>query len=100
MESKYWNIDQEEVTKNDPGRTFEAYEIRFMNRGQTAVRIDESEYLEPGESYIEGSLSSPIPLKHKYKFKFFPVDTPPQLKAFKVFAGNKLFVRMFKKKDA
>ncbi|MEO0733392.1 MAG: hypothetical protein AAFZ52_11195 [Bacteroidota bacterium] len=46
--------------------------LRFTNRGQTVVVIDESIYLEPMESFVEGDDLGPG-IDHEYTIRFLDV---------------------------
>jgi hypothetical protein len=71
--------------------------IRFMNKGQSRVMIDEQEVLEPGESFTEGDLSGPG-IEHTYKIDFLTLSSPPAVDSFKTMTGNMLKVRFFFRK--
>jgi hypothetical protein len=47
--------------------------IRFTNRGQAPVQIDDMEPLLPGESFIEGDTAGPG-IDHEYSIKFLLVS--------------------------
>lgn len=71
--------------------------IRFMNKGQTAVMIDEQEIIEPGQSFTEGDITGPG-IYHEYKLDFIPAETTPNVVPHKVFTGNMLKIRAFYRK--
>lgn len=73
-----------------------AVHVRFMNRGQTAVLIDQQITLLPGEAYSEGDTAGPG-LDHVYEI-IFVEDLPkssnvPEVDRPFVFPGNYLDIR-------
>ena len=75
--------------------------VRFMNRGQFPVLIDNQVLLYPGETYVEGDTAGPG-IEHPYKIEFLrnnadraPLGVPN--KPF-LYAGNHLSVRMLRRK--
>lgn len=70
--------------------------IRFMNKGQTRVWIDEQEVLEPGQSWTEGDIRAKG-INHRYKIDFIelPPDKTPEIDKGVCEAGNMLKVRIF-----
>lgn len=50
--------------------------IRFINRGETVVVIDESIYLASGEAYVEGDDLGPG-IDHEYNIRFLSAGTTP-----------------------
>jgi len=94
-------IDHQVIVKPDPSLIFEgAVCLRFRNRGQFPVIIDEFEIVQPGGVYTEGDTAGPG-IDHKYNIRFLkelakndlgPDSDPPY-----VFAGNYLEVRIFKR---
>lgn len=70
--------------------------IRFMNKGQTRVWIDEQETLEPGQSWTEGDIKAKG-LNHRYKIEFIPLsdEETPAISKGVCEAGDMLKVRMF-----
>ena len=70
--------------------------IRFMNKGQSRVWIDEQETLEPGQSWTEGDIKAKG-INHKYKIDFIelPENERPTISTGVCETGNKLKVRMF-----
>ena len=70
--------------------------IRFMNKGQTIVWIDEQETLLPGEAYIE---TTAAPLDHSYKIDFLQNPNAPAANQPQVYAGNFLKIRIIEIDD-
>ncbi|MEL6356236.1 MAG: hypothetical protein AAFQ37_04805 [Bacteroidota bacterium] len=89
--------------KNDYSLDLEwAVHVRFMNRGQTPVLVDDQIMILPGESYVEGDTYGPG-LDHPYKIEFQDAgsdggSTPTENIPF-VYPGNHLDIRlMYRKK--
>lgn len=98
QKNKPCKIEIEEISDNRPQFPVECLQIRFMNNGQTSVRIDECIFLKPGESFIEGDLNvNSCGIKHQYKIHFYPAASVPDLVANEVFKGDKLFIRKIKR---
>lgn len=90
------NIQTEEVTDNHPQLHIEAKMVRFTNGGQTGIVIDESIFIKPGQSYVEGDLNkNSCIISHNYKVSFYTVSSPPSILPNQVNAGNMLFIRTF-----
>ena len=84
-------------TKDDASLRLDgAVMIRFMNMGQSRIWIDETVVIEPGEAFIEGDLSGPG-IDHSYNVNFLALGSPPAADVPKVYAGNRLHIRVFKR---
>jgi hypothetical protein len=94
-------ISRDTVKKDDFTRDFAgAVCLRFINRGQVTVIIDDIIVIQPGESYTEGDTTGPG-INHDYNIRFevnndrTPLDTPVN-RPF-VYPGNHLDIRIFKR---
>lgn len=94
-------IDRDTIKTDDFSYYFEgAVCLRFFNRGQVPVIIDDLVIIQPGESYTEGDTTGPG-ISHPYNIRFV-VDTgraPLNVEVNKpfVYAGNHLDIRIFKR---
>ena len=70
--------------------------VRFMNRGQNYVYIDEQFILDPGDAYVEGDINGPG-IDHVYRIEFITNPTPPTPNAPIVYSGNHLEIRIQKR---
>jgi len=66
--------------------------VRFTNRGQSRVWIDEDEVLEPGESFVEAD-DCGRGINHKYTLKFIALASPPAVDEPVTYAGDRLHIR-------
>jgi len=96
-------IDRDTVKEDDFSKRFEhAVCLRFINRGQSTVLLDDLQLIEPGEVYVEGDTTGPG-IVHDYNIRFLQenrnktplgdiaVDIPF------VYPGNHLDIRIFKR---
>ena len=70
--------------------------VRFSNYGQNYIKIDESEIIGPGESFVEGDVLGPG-IHHKYRIEFMNNPAPPAVNKPLVYSGNHLFIRILKR---
>lgn len=96
------DISRDTVKEDDFSLRFEhAVCLRFYNRGQTTVIIDDIQLIEPGEVYTEGDVTGPG-IIHDYQIRFIenrnktPIDAADVNKPF-VYGGNHLDIRIFKR---
>lgn len=94
-------IDHQVISKSDPTLVFDgAVCLRFRNRGQFPIIIDEFEIIPPGGVYTEGDVAGPG-IDHKYNIRFLKSfeknDLAPEEDAPFTFLGNYLHVRIFKR---
>jgi len=96
-------VDRDTVKENDYSKRFvHAVCLRFYNRGQTTVLIDEIQLIEPGEVYTEGDTTGPG-IIHDYNIRFLPdsrdksIPDPGDQNIPYVYAGNHLDIRIFKR---
>ncbi|MTB53894.1 hypothetical protein [Lewinella sp. W8] len=81
-----------------------AVHVRFINRGQSPVLLDDQEVLLPGEAFIEGDTAGPG-LKHSYSIRFIdelpekaPLPAPETANPPFEQPGNYLDVRIMRRK--
>ena len=92
--SKRLKIRRLDKVRSDSHFIVEAQIIRFMNKGNSRIWIDEQEVLEPGEAFEEGDTDGPG-FRHSYKIDFIPLDNPPSTDVPAVYNGNMLKMRVF-----
>lgn len=91
-------IHKKQLKKDDLSLRIQGVMIRFMNNGQSAVRIDEQIVVQPGEVYVEGDLSGPG-IDHQYQIEFLDIGGSPKAPSqYITYAGNHLDVRIMKRK--
>ncbi|SER16237.1 hypothetical protein [Neolewinella agarilytica] len=78
--------------------------VRFINRGQAPVLIDDQQILLPGEAFIEGDTAGPG-IDHAYQIRFLtetPTKTPLPAEADAdppfTLPGNYLDIRVMRRK--
>ncbi len=94
-------VRKDEIVKPTSDYKVDAVTVRFMNRGQSIVVIDEQEYLLPGQSFIEGDISG-AGIEHHYQIDFIenpalPDDTPATPVPYQLYSGNKLKIRQLRR---
>jgi hypothetical protein len=97
-------IDHDVVYKDDRSYHPEGMvHIRFENRGQAPVLIDDHEILLPGEAFIEGDTAGPG-IDHEYQIKFLTENAdktplPAENEANEPFTmpGNFLYIRVMRR---
>lgn len=95
-------IDRDTVKEDDFNKRFEhAVCLRFYNRGQTTVIIDDIQILEPGEVYTEGDTTGPG-IVHDYNLRFIEnrdkvTPLPGDANKPFIYPGNHLDIRIFKR---
>jgi hypothetical protein len=96
MDKKIRIVKKTRSKDDESFHTENAQLIRFDNVGQTRIWIDEQIVLDPGESFIEGDNNGPG-IDHKYQINFLAVVAGVAVDVPKVYAGNRLHVRLFKR---
>ncbi len=96
-------VGKQQLTEDDPTLYLDqAVHIRFMNRGQTPVIIDNQIILLHGEVYVEGDTAGPG-LDHHYDIHFLKqsaekIASAPDADRPYVFPGNMLDIRILTRK--
>ncbi len=90
-------VRKDEIVKDTTDYKVDAVIVRFMNRGQSIVVIDEQEYLLPGQSFVEGDISGEG-IEHHYQIDFIsnPAGSATPL-PYQLYAGNKLKIRLLRR---
>jgi hypothetical protein len=95
-------ISRDTVKEDDFNKRFEhAVCLRFYNRGQTTIILDDIQIIEPGEVYTEGDVTGPG-IIHDYNIRFIPnrdktTPLPGDVNRPFVYASNHLDIRIFKR---
>lgn len=96
-------IDRDTVKEDDYSKRYiHAVCLRFYNRGQSTVLIDDLQLIEPGEVYTEGDTTGPG-IVHDYNIRFLPQNRdktpldPADENIPYLYAGNHLDIRIFKR---
>ena len=95
-------ISRDTVKEDDFNKRFEhAVCLRFYNRGQTTIILDDIQIIEPGEVYTEGDVTGPG-IVNDYSIRFIAnrdkvTPLPGDVNRPFVYLGNHLDIRIFKR---